>query len=133
MSVSGSCLCGAVRFTCAAGVGPAGYCHCADCRKCTGSAFNVSVPCPTASFRIEQGDLGSFTKTGTSGSAITRHFCRGCGSPVYTSSPRHVETVYVKAGLLDDPSLVMPVREAWTRSRVAWSVIPADIAHDEAG
>ena len=133
MSVSGSCLCGAVHFVCETGIGPAGYCHCTDCRKCTGSAFNISVPCPVEHFRIERGELGSFIKTGASGSPLTRHFCRGCGSPVYTSSPRHPGTVYVKAGLLDDPTAVVPAREAWTRSRVAWSVIPADLAQDEAG
>ena len=42
-AVMGRCLCGSVRYQCEGELGPANYCHCEDCRKCTGSAFNVGV------------------------------------------------------------------------------------------
>lgn len=132
-AATGGCLCGAVRFTCEGELGPAGYCHCEDCRRCTGSAFNLSVRCPRDAFRLEQGDLGGYTKAGASGQPLTRHFCRACGSPIYTSSPRHADAVYLKAGVFDDPAVAIPAFEAWTRSRTPWSVIPIDIAHYEQG
>jgi hypothetical protein len=114
-------------------LGSAAYCHCEDCRRCTGSAFNVSVRCAESSFRVLSGVLGSFTKCGDSGWELSRHFCQSCGSPVYTSSPRDPTVVYVKAGVLDDPAAVRPALQAWTRSKVAWADIPAEIDSFEGG
>jgi hypothetical protein len=121
--LTGHCLCGAVKYECAAVAGPAGYCHCEDCRRCTGSAFNVSVRLDAAAFRLAGGRLGRYTKRGDSGAELTRHFCVNCGSPIYTSSPGHPESVFVKAGTLDDPALVRPAHQAWVGSAVPWSRI----------
>ena len=38
MAISGSCLCGGVRFEIEKAVGPVEICHCNRCRKTTGSA-----------------------------------------------------------------------------------------------
>ena len=105
-TVEGRCLCGHVSYEYRGTIGSAGYCHCEDCRRCTGSAFNVSVRFDLADFHIAGGQPKRFTKRADSGNELTRHFCPECGSPIYTSSPRHPEFVYVKAGTLDDPSVV---------------------------
>jgi hypothetical protein len=34
-AVMGGCLCGSVRYQCGGEPGPANYCHCEDCRRCT--------------------------------------------------------------------------------------------------
>jgi hypothetical protein len=60
--------------------------------------------------------------------AITMHFCPGCGSPLFTTSNPHPAQVYVTAGSLDDPALVEPGLELWTRSRVPWAHMPAGLA-----
>lgn len=133
MIVNGGCLCSGVKFTYSGGVGPAGYCHCTDCRRCTGSAYTLSVRFAASNFEIERGNLGNFTKVGESGQALTRHFCKDCGSPIYTSSEGHPEFLFVKAGVIEDPSLVRPVREIWTRSRVPWAEIPHNMASFEKG
>jgi ribosomal protein S18 acetylase RimI-like enzyme len=83
----------------------------------------VSVRLERKDFRVLRGEPGTFTKRGDSGNELTRHFCRSCGSPIYTSSARHPEHVHVKAGTLDDPELVKPDRQTWLRSAVAWSHI----------
>ncbi len=121
--VTGRCLCGAVKYECRSAAGPAGYCHCEDCRRCTGSAFNVSVRLAAEDFRLISGELKSFTKRGDSGTELTRHFCPECGSPIYTASPKHPNYVYVKAGTLNDPSIVHPTHQAWMRSAVPWNRI----------
>lgn len=121
--VHGRCLCGAVVYEYRGLVGPASYCHCEDCRRCTGSAFNVGVRFDVAEFRITSGSPKGFTKRGESGTELTRHFCPDCGSPIYTSSPKHPEHVYVKAGTLDDPTIVKPIRRSWTASAVSWSQV----------
>ena len=122
-SITGGCLCARVRFACAAPLGEAAYCHCADCRKCTGSAFNVSVGVETRSFAITAGSPRGFAKQADSGMELTRHFCPDCGSPLFTSSPRHPDRVYVKAGAFDDPKFIEPAYQSWTRSSVSWATI----------
>jgi len=123
-TITGHCLCGHVTFEYDGEVGPASYCHCTDCRRVTGSAFNVGVRFELARFRLTGGTPGSFAKTADSGNELTRHFCPRCGSPIYTASPVHPGHVYVKAGVLDDPLVVRPVQENWLRSAVSWARIP---------
>ena len=132
MSITGSCLCGNVTFEYAGDVAAAAYCHCTDCRKTTGSAFNISIGLDADDFRITKGVAKEFTKTADSGQSIKRHFCGDCGAPLYTSSPAHLDKVYVKAGALDDPSAVKPAYQSWTRSRVSWSTIADDLPGYEA-
>jgi hypothetical protein len=72
--------------------------------------------------------LKGFTKHGESGNELTRHFCPECGSPIFTSSPKHPDTVYVKAGTLDDPTVVRPTHQSWVASAVSWSQIDSAIA-----
>ncbi|PDT50901.1 GFA family protein [Sinorhizobium americanum] len=121
--VTATCLCGAVRISCGKPVGPGGYCHCEDCRKSTGSAFGVNIPFEVGEFRVISGEVGSFTKTADSGNELTRHFCSKCGSPLYGTSPQHPGRVYVKAGIIDQPSLVRPASQSWCQSKVEWSAI----------
>jgi len=124
---TGSCLCGDIRFSYEGPIGSAAYCHCADCRKCTGSAFNISVALETSNFKIIRGSPTSYTKQADSGHELTRHFCSNCGSPIYTSSPKHPDRLYVKAGVIDDPALIRPAYQSWIRSAVPWSKIDAKL------
>lgn len=132
-NLTGQCLCGAVKYECTAAVGAAGYCHCDDCRRCTGSAFNVSVRLDAAAFYLVRGELKGFTKRADSGAELTRYFCSNCGSPIYTSSPSHPEFVFVKGGTVDDSTLVRPTHQAWVRSAVPWSRIDAKLQSYETG
>ena len=117
-----ACLCGSVRYQCEGNLGPAHYCHCEDCRRCTGS-INIAVQVEARSFRIIAGSPRGFTKQADSGNSLTRYFCPECGSPLYTVSPVHPDVLYVKAGTLDDPRLVQPRRQNWMQSRVSWTTI----------
>jgi len=125
--VTGGCLCGNVRFAYTGALGTAAYCHCSDCRRCTGSAFNVSVAMEIKHFEIIHGSPRGYTKQGDSGNELTRHFCPDCGSPLFTSSPRHPDLVYIKGGALDDSTPVEPAYQSWTRSSVPWARIKAGL------
>jgi hypothetical protein len=87
----------------------------------------VSVRVDSADFSILRGNLCEFTKTADSGHRLTRHFCGECGSPIFTSSARHPDTVYVKAGAFDDPDIVSPAYQSWTDSMVEWAAVPEDL------
>ncbi len=126
-TVHGGCLCGGVRYTYAGEIGGAGICHCVDCRRTTGSAFNISIRLDLSRFDVVSGEPTSFTKRADRGSELTRHFCPDCGSPLFTTSPAYPEAVFVKAGSLDDPTLVRPALQAWTRSAVPWARIADDL------
>jgi hypothetical protein len=103
-----------------------------DCRKATGGAFNVGVSVESQRFRIVKGNPKGFTKAGNSDNALTRYFCPECGSPLYTASPRHPQTLYLKAGSLDDPTVVQPKHQSWTSSMVPWAIIdPTIISFDK--
>ena len=130
-ALTGGCLCGAVRYSYTGEIGAAGYCHCADCRRVSGSAFGISVPVTAAGFTITKGTPKSFTKAGDSGRLVTRFFCADCGSPLYTLPPLHPDRLFIKAGSLDDPGFVRPNRQAWTASKVDWAEIDPDIRSSE--
>ncbi|WP_297576854.1 GFA family protein [uncultured Deefgea sp.] len=123
----GGCLCGNVRYAYSGPILDANYCHCTDCRRVTGSAFNVGVRIRAAEFIITQGEVREFTKQGDSGNSLTRHFCGNCGSPLYTSSPLHDDFLFIKAGSLDDSSAIVPTDQSWISSAVSWANISPDL------
>lgn len=120
-------MCGAVRWEYDGEIGAAAYCHCEDCRRMTGSAFGISVRMTPAGFRIVSGAPKEFTSRGEGGSEVTRCFCPDCGSPVYGFRPNKPQTYFVKAGSLDDPTLVKPTGQYWTHSAVEWGHIAPDL------
>ena len=128
-AVTGGCLCGAVRFAYAGEAGSASYCHCADCRRATGGPYAVSVRLEADKLSVT-GETRSYTTTSDAGKPITRHFCPACGSPLFTLTPGG-PTAFVKAGAFDDPAVVRPTVEIWTRSAVSWNRVPDGLERHE--
>lgn len=133
VQITATCLCGEAQLRCGQPIGTGSYCHCVDCRKSTGSAFSVAIPFHAEEFQVLKGRIGSFTKIADSGSELTRNFCLGCGAPLYGTSQKHPDTVYVKAGVIDDQSLIQPTHESWCQSKVKWSMITSDLPTHEKG
>lgn len=131
--ITGGCLCGALRFRIDGDVGAGGYCHCTDCRRVTGSAFNVSVAAEAANFAVVTGEPKGYTKAADSGNELTRYFCADCGSPLYTASPAYPGAVFIKAGAFDDPGVVKPSQQHWHGSAVAWHEIDPGLPVFEKG
>jgi hypothetical protein len=98
MSVSGSCLCGAVLFEIdPEGVALSVACHCSNCRKVSGSGYGVYLQVRPAAFRWLAGEQEVATFESSPGNR--RGFCQACGSvaPVATA----YGVVRVPGGLLD--------------------------------
>lgn len=131
--ITGHCLCGSVAYEYEGPIGPAGYCHCDDCRRRSGSAFGISVMLEAAKLRIVRGYPKSFTKRGDSGAEVVRSFCAECGSALFTTSAKSPLHVYVQAGSLNDPSVVEPAQQSWTRSAVSWAAIDPALPSFERG
>jgi len=118
---TGGCLCGAIRYRAEGDPIHVGRCHCADCRKESGSAFTVYGQWPRE----------RFTMTGDVATYEGRSFCARCGTRIGTSLDEDV--VEIRLGSLDDaPFELVPEAEIWIKRREPW-LAPVDGAsqHEE--
>ena len=117
--VEGGCQCGAVRYRLKAA--PLGIyaCHCKDCQRATGSAFESVVAVPEAGLQA-QGSLKSFTVTGGSGKTVTRSFCPDCGSTMMTRAELMPGVVMLTTGPMNDTSSFQPAMQIFCASAQPW-------------
>lgn len=105
---TGGCLCGAVRYEVRGEPFKSGLCHCADCRRVTGSSFLAFADWRPSQFRYS-GEVRTYQG---------RSFCPICGSRVFSVDDREAE-IYL--GSLDDaPNSIAPQLEGWCKRREAW-------------
>jgi hypothetical protein len=117
---TGGCLCGAVRYVVHGEPQHVGCCHCADCRKRSGSAFTIYGHWPRAAVELD-GDLTEFK--GDS-------FCPACGSRLGLIEDENIE---INLGTLDDaPFDLVPQAELWIKRREPW-LHPVDGADQHEG
>jgi hypothetical protein len=63
-NITGGCLCGRVRYTVTGEPAFSGLCHCRNCQRYTGSAFEALIAFPAASVSV-QGELKAYDDTAT--------------------------------------------------------------------
>jgi hypothetical protein len=68
--MTGGCLCGRVRYVVTGEPMRSGLCHCRDCQRYTGSAFEPWLLLATNQVSLH-GDMKTFDMTGGSGQVIT--------------------------------------------------------------
>ncbi|MBC7493053.1 MAG: GFA family protein [Novosphingobium sp.] len=99
--ISGSCLCGQIRFAIDGKIGPVGQCHCSKCRKVSGTDGNAVFYTAAANFRWLMGQDEIRTYRIPGGGGWQSSFCATCGSPMpHTGGEGKI--YFVPAGLLDD-------------------------------
>lgn len=107
-STTGQCLCGRVRYRVRGEPLRVGLCHCADCRKESGSVFTVFAVWPRHSFSSD-GDVSVFAG---------RSFCPICGCRLFNLTDDEAE---IRIGGLDQaPTGLTPTYEVWTKRRETW-------------
>jgi hypothetical protein len=117
--LTGGCLCGRVRYTVRGEPAFSGLCHCRNCQRYTGSAFEPVVAFPSESISLE-GELKTYNDTGDSGKQVRRRFCPNCGSGVVAEGDIMPGITLVLAGTLDDPSAFTPAMEIYCSSAQPW-------------
>ena len=97
-TLSGGCLCGAVRFTATPENHNYTACHCDMCTKASGGSAYLSLHCPNEAVQIE-GDakIGIYS----SSDWAERHFCKNCGTPLFYKFKKTGE-YGISVGLFDD-------------------------------
>ena len=112
-STKGGCMCGAVRYECAADPIFMGNCHCRDCQQSTGGAYTPAIGVPRVAVKIT-GDVRYFESKADSGSMAKRGFCPNCGSRLFSMPPFAPDLMVITAGSLDDPSIFKPGMDIYT-------------------
>src|SRR5579884_1004459 len=113
---TGGCLCGAVRYSVRGAPVHVRRCHCADCRKESGSAFSVYALWPVEAFELS-GEISSYDGRG---------FCPRCGSRLLDTTDSAQTLVEIRIGSLDEaPFELKPDDEIWVKRRESW-LAPVD-------
>src|SRR5713226_5823553 len=100
-TVSGSCLCAAVRYEVEGPATEVTHCHCWMCRKQHGAAFASYAGYPIDHLRVTAGQEA--LQTYGSGPTTERRFCRVCGSSLFWAETTG-SRIWVALGTLDgDP------------------------------
>jgi hypothetical protein len=121
--ISGSCLCGAIRYTVNAPVSELRACHCTHCQKTSGTGASVNAVVPSAAFKLMQGAPKRYDAKAESGRTLHRYFCGDCGSPIYSQRAANTELVVVRAGSFDNAEGMKIATNIWTRSAQPWAHI----------
>ena len=69
------------------------------------------------------GELRDYATIADSGSHMHRRFCPTCGVHVFSEAEERPHVIFVRAGTLDDPSIVEPTTVIWTRDAPKWAHI----------
>lgn len=105
---SGQCLCGKVQLSVRGEPLRVGICHCANCRKESGSAFTYCAAWPADAFEA----------VGATREFKGQHFCPGCGARLFAVDDREAE---IQLGILSQaPTGLVPSYELWTKRREPW-------------
>ena len=119
MTITGGCLCGAVRYRAEGEPLLQGLCHCRTCQRISGSGHVGFLCLPQSAVTVEGAPL-SHSLTGGSGRMATRYSCPACHSGVFGRSDVMPGQINLYVGSLDDLSRFKPTIAIYTRSRAAW-------------
>lgn len=113
MPKTGSCLCGAVKYTVNTEITHAGACHCGMCRKWSGGIY-IGIAVPGDGMDIEGSEN---VTTFASSEWAERGFCGKCGSSLYyrvTAPGPYQGTYHIGMGTLDNTDGVTVTEEIFT-------------------
>ena len=96
---SGSCLCGAVRFTVAGTLSAPDACHCSQCRKQSGHYW-ASTGIARNALTIEGGEHVTWYRSSEN---VRRGFCSSCGSFLFWDAEK-TKNIAIAMGAFDKPT-----------------------------
>ncbi len=146
ISITGGCLCGAVRYEANEEPYWVGYCHCDMCKRASGGPFEIFVAFRKQAFSFTQGAPTLYL----SSSFAKRGFCAQCGTPlamlILEGTPqgeaesvlakgrypglRRAEGISLSIGSLDHPEDVKPVEHGCTDRQLPWLKIDDGLPRD---
>ncbi len=122
--LSGACLCGRIQYEIVGEPRFMYQCHCGKCRAASGASFVTNIIVDTDKFSITAGkeSLAAYE----SSPQKFRHFCRDCGSPIYSQGEKTKQVVAVRSGTLKQDPGVRLAYHAFVDSKAPWVDIGDD-------
>jgi hypothetical protein len=122
--VTGSCLCGAVRFEITQPFRRASHCHCSRCRKHSGTFGLTQGRVPREGFRLLEGE--ELIRVYRPHDGMAKAFCSACGSSLFGGTWPDGPEVSIRFGALDGDPGIRPQYRSHTGSTAIWDSIPDD-------
>lgn len=124
--LTGSCLCGALKFTVTGEPVRFYHCHCSRCRKAsgTGHASNLFVQDASIEWQGDTSTIRHFKLP--EAERFARSFCTQCGSPLPREIPK-LNMAFVPAGTLNEEPNIRPQARIFQDSRTNWSCSPEEL------
>lgn len=129
--IAGGCACGSIRYNLLRAPMFVHCCHCLDCQKQTGGAFAVNALIEKDRVEILDGSLQTFPMKTDSGRPHDIHRCAVCATAIWSDYGRRGWMVFLRAATLDEPHSIIPDVHIFTRSKVPWIMLPADVRQFE--
>jgi hypothetical protein len=126
-SLEGGCSCGAVRFRLTGAPMFVHCCHCRDCQRQTGSAFAINALYETDRIEILSSMPEPVSMPTDSGRPHDIYRCPHCRIALWSDYGRRPYLRFVRVATLDDPSAIVPDVHIYTRSKIPWVALPADV------
>ncbi len=124
--IKGACLCGSVRYQSDAKPLVMRACWCRLCQYIAAGNATINLAFPTDTFSIT-GELRDYPSTADSGRIMHRRFCPTCGVHMFSEAEERPHLIIVRAGTLDDPSIVEIDANIWTKEAPNWAHLDPDI------
>ncbi len=118
VTITGGCLCGALRFAAAAPPRRVTHCHCRMCRQASGAAVATFATFDSARVRWS-GEMRRYD----SSERGWRGFCPICGSTVCFGFKPRPERSYVALGVFDDPDCWPAGFHDYREQKIAWLTV----------
>ena len=129
--LTGSCLCGRIRYEIRGKIGPVGHCHCVTCRKAQGGAFVTNAPVRAKYFYLVSSSESVAEFESSPGKK--RYFCRGCGSPLWSRRESDPDIIRIRLRLLDSDPGRKPLAHIWVSEKAPWYDITDDLPQARRG
>ena len=123
LPLTGSCLCGGVRFELTELPESASYCHCTRCQRRTGTAVSAQARFGPGALRILEGE--ELVRSFEPGDGWAKCFCSVCGSQLWSRDPETGMTG-VRLGVLDEDPGIRPQWRQFVAYAADWEPIPDD-------
>ncbi|HEY3070798.1 MAG TPA: GFA family protein [Gaiellaceae bacterium] len=123
-TVTGSCLCGGVRFEVTLPFRRSNHCHCSRCRKHSG-AFGLTMGrVPRERFQLLAGE--ELIRVYRPEGGAVKAFCEVCGSSLFGAHWPEGDEISIRLGAVDSDPEIRPQYHSFVDSKAPWDEIPED-------
>ncbi len=125
MTRTARCCCGACSIEVEGEPAINAICHCANCKRRTGSAFGWSSYFADEQVTQKTGDMRCYELTG-GGHPQQRWFCAHCGTTLFWKSAFHPGRTGIAGGCFVEQPLAGPNVTVSNNGRCGWVSLPAE-------